>query len=194
MRAPPFISNQATTDKDWVGIDNRSAGRAAVTLLGRFIRADRGRVLAIAETMQSRDSLERRHGFDEVLNGLFPHLSALPSLETYGSEDRARRVIPAAIARNPDIVGVYVLSSEARSPLSILESAPPGGPVVAIAHERTPYSEAALANGALDALIAQDPGHLVRSAIRKLRAMSDSFHTLESQEKIRIEILIPTNL
>ncbi|WP_168771176.1 LacI family DNA-binding transcriptional regulator [Palleronia sediminis] len=194
IRALPFVSNQAIPDADWVGIDDRAAGRTAATLIGRFNDAERGRVLVVSESMQSRDSLERRHGFDEVLARDFPHLVALPSLETYGSEARASAIIPRAVACNPDIVAIYILSSEARVPLSIAKRMNLSGSPVTIAHERTPITEAALADGTLSAVIAQDPGHLVRSAIRKLRAMADRVHTVQSQERIRIEILLATNL
>lgn len=190
----PFISDLALEETDWVGIDNLAAGRTAATLLGRFAGPRRGKVLIVAESMQSRDSLERRLGFDEVLNARFPHLAALPSLETYSAPDRAAQIIRAALARNPDVVGAYILSSEARVPLGILTEAEVSQRIVSIAHERTPFTEKALRDGTLDAVITQDPGHLVRSATRKLRALSDNRDTLESQEKIRIEILLPTNL
>ena len=108
--------------------------------------------------------------------------------------ERASRIIPAAIERNRDVVGVYVMTSEARVPGEILarSSLPPE--VVSIGHERTPFTTDALRSGMFDAVITQDPGHLVRSAIRRLRALSDNVNTLESQEKIRIEVLLSTNL
>ncbi|MEO1191491.1 MAG: LacI family DNA-binding transcriptional regulator [Pseudomonadota bacterium] len=194
VKALPFISNQGLASADWVGIDNRAAGRTAALLLGRFIHPRRGKILVVAESMQSRDSLDRRQGFDSILNARFPGLTALPSLETYGMPERAHRIIATGLARNPDVCGAYILSSEARIPLARLAEAQLAQPVVAIAHERTPFTEAALRDETLDALITQDPGHLVRSAIRKLRALADNRSTLESQERIRIEVLLPTNL
>ncbi|WP_246107247.1 LacI family DNA-binding transcriptional regulator [Puniceibacterium confluentis] len=194
LRALPFISNQALSENHCVGIDNRSAGRTAATLMGRFIRAQKGQILVIAESMRSRDSIERRYGFDEVINARFPHLTPLPSLETYGSAARTRQVLQAAVARNPDVVGAYILSSEARIPLDVLEDMTFSERLVSVAHERTPCTEASLLSGRLDAVITQDPGHLVRSAIRRLRALCDNRNTLNSQEKIRVEILLPTNL
>ncbi len=65
---------------------------------------------------------------------------------------------------------------------------------VIVAHERTPFTEAGLLTQQIDALITQDPGHLVRSAMRILRARCDRREVLASQEKIRIEILIRENL
>ncbi|WP_417691170.1 LacI family DNA-binding transcriptional regulator [Roseibium sp.] len=195
VRALSFISNQTRTGDNWVGIDNEAAGATAATLLGRFVQGSKGNVLVVSETMKSRDSLERRHGFDRVLNEAFPHLHALPSLETYGSEERAAAILRETVSRQ-DIVATYILSSEARAPLTVLRRLDQGRgrAMVTIAHERTPYTEEALRAGHLDAVIAQDPGHLARSAIRKLRAMTDQRRTLISQEKIRIEVLLATNL
>ena len=65
---------------------------------------------------------------------------------------------------------------------------------VVIAHERTRCTEAGLATGEIDAVIAQNPGHLVRSAIRLLRARSDEREPIASQEQVRIEILIRENI
>jgi hypothetical protein len=62
------------------------------------------------------------------------------------------------------------------------------------AEVRTPFTEAALQSRQIDAIITQDPGHLVRSAIRILRARKDRREILGSQEKIRIEILIKENI
>ena len=190
-----FIAGQITSDHDdFVGIDNHAAGATAGRLMGRFSDRAPGKVLVIAETMHARDSLERRLGFDELVNADYPHLSVLPSLETYGDRERTERVIRTSFASHGNIAGVYILSSEARLPLEIVLGATTSGRPVVIAHERTPFTEAALQSRQIDALITQDPGHLVRSAIRILRARKDRREILSSQEKIRIEILINENI
>lgn len=192
--ALPFVSNQTMMGAGWVGIDNRAAGATAGVLLGQFTGRCEGSVLVISESMQSRDSLERRLGFDEEINANFPHLHALPSLETYGNEDRARQIIASSLETNTDVVGIYVMASEARIPLSIVADLGCDPSVVKIAHERTPFTETALREGRLDGVIAQDAGHLVRSAIRRLKSNVDRRKTLQSQENIRIEILLRTNI
>lgn len=193
VRALPFISNQSIPDDNWVGIENEAAGATAATLLGRFLGGVRGNVLIVAETIKSRDSLERRHGFDRVINAQFPKLHALPTLETYGSTERAEAIIRETVRRQ-EIAAAYILSSEARVPLTVLRELDLPQSIVTVAHERTPYTEEALRSGDLDAVISQDAGHLARSAIRKLKAMTDRRTTLLSQEKIRIEILLAANL
>lgn len=190
-----FIAGQLTSaHDDFVGIDNHAAGATAGRLMGRFSHRAAGKILVIAETMYARDSLERRLGFDAVINADFPFLTVLPSLETYGDPERIARIISGSFANHPDIIGVYILSSEARLPLeSVTRMVTTDKPVV-IAHERTTFTEAALLAGQVDALITQDPGHLVRSAIRVLRARVDGREVIASQEKIRIEILMKDNL
>lgn len=193
VAALPFISNQTTMDENWVGINNRAAGATAALLLGRFVGQRTGSIMVVAESMQSRDSLERRLGFDQEISTSFPHLRALPSLETYGMEERAQDIIAGTLRNNPDTVGIYIMASEARAPLSIVDELAVDPSVIKIAHERTPFTEDALRCRKLDGVIAQDAGHLVRSAIRRLKGMIDQRETLGSQEKIRVEILLRTN-
>lgn len=193
VAALPFVSNQTMMDEDWVGVDNRAAGATAALLLGQFAGKRSGSVLVISESMQSRDSLERRLGFDHEINDNFPYLRALPSLETYGNEDRARQIIANSLHTNADVVGIYFMASEARIPLSIVAELQRDPHIIKIAHERTPFTETALRERTLDGVIAQDAGHLVRSAIRRLKGIVDRRKTLQSQENIRIEILLRTN-
>lgn len=188
----PFISNQQ--EDGFVGIDNRAAGATAGRLMGRFLGNVQGSIVALAETMHSRDSLERRLGFDTVINRNYPNLRILPTLETHGEPGRTRHVLRNALAAQTEIVGLYLMGAEARIPIEVARSLGATGGRITIAHERTPSTEAALRRGDIAAVIHQDPGHLVRSAIRILRAKCDNRTTLASQERIRIEILLAENL
>ena len=116
VAALAFVSNQAIMDADWVGVDNRAAGATAALLLAQFAGQQAGSILVITESMQSRDSLERRLGFDQEINDHFPHLRVLPTLETYGDEARASQTIARSLATNTDVIGIYVMASEARIP------------------------------------------------------------------------------
>jgi LacI family transcriptional regulator, galactose operon repressor len=179
---------------DFVGVDNNSAGATAGRLLGRFLGERHGKILVVSETMNSLDSVERRLGFDRIMTSDYPNLTVLPSLETHGDPERTRAVIHNSYRNHSDIVGAYLLTSEARLALdAIRQSSDPLCQVI-MAHERTNYTEEMLQIGVLDAVIAQNPGHLVRSAIRVLKARSDGREPLASQEQVRIEILIKENL
>ena len=63
-----------------------------------------------------------------------------------------------------------------------------------IAHELTVHTRAALQDGVIDAVLNQDAGHEVRSAIRILKAKADGLAVVEAQERIRIDIFLRDNL
>lgn len=179
---------------DFVGIDNYAAGATAARLVGRFCQRGSGSVMVIAETMRSQDSIERRLGFDNVINEAFPDLIVLPSLETHADPERTMRIVGRTLEHNRDVVALYVLSSEARVPLTCAAEFVSLDEIVVIAHERTPFGVAALTSGEIDALIAQNPGHAVRSAVRLLRARTDNREAVRAQDQLRIEILLKDNL
>lgn len=190
-----FISNQQEEEgRSFVGIDNQAAGATAGRLMSRFLCRTTGAVLVLTETLQSRDSLERRLGFDAIMNHVCPSIRVLPTFETYGDVERTARVLANARAANDDIVGLYLMGPEARLAIAASRKLFTPSDVVTIAHERTRSTEGALQDGVIDAVISQDPGHLVRSAVRTLRAQCEGRPTLRSQERIRIEILLAENL
>lgn len=195
IRTIPFLSGRRDAEgESFVGADNFAAGATAGRILGSFLRGCRGSVMVIAETMRSLDSIERRLGFDAVMNEYFPALAILPSLETRGDRDRAKAVIGETLRHRGDVVGVYVVGSEARIPVSTIAAARSLERITLVAHERTPFTERALMRGEIDAVIAQDPGHAVRSATRILRAQLQNVEPIAAQERIRNEILLKENL
>ena len=195
IKVVQFLSGQPIAQEyDFVGTNNYASGATAGSLMRRFLQSGSGKIVVVAETMQSLSSIERRLGFDNVMSNNFPNVTILPSLETYGDDARAQKIIDNVFRNNPDVVGFYVISSEARIPIEIIAQYPETKQVVRIAHERTPFTENALKLDELDAVIAQNPGHVVRSALRILRARCDNREPLASQENIRIEIFLKENL
>ncbi|RVM29747.1 LacI family transcriptional regulator, partial [Sinorhizobium meliloti] len=53
---------------------------------------------------------------------------------------------------------------------------------------------AGLLSGTIDALLNQNAGHEVRSAIRVLKAKADGLPVIAAQERIRIDIFLKDNL
>ncbi|MBT8436434.1 MAG: substrate-binding domain-containing protein, partial [Gammaproteobacteria bacterium] len=195
IKVVQFLSGQEKLDNlDFVGADNFAAGATAGRIISRFLGQNSGKVMVIADTMQSLSNIQRRLGFDRVLNTRFPTLIALPSLETHGDEARAKRIISRQLQHESDVVAVYVISSEARAPIMQISNCRDLRSLVIVAHERTPFTEEALIDEEIDAVVAQNPGHAVRSALRILRARCDNRDIIAGQEKIRVEVLLKDNL
>jgi LacI family transcriptional regulator len=178
----------------FAGINNIAAGRTAGLLMGRFLGQRSGSIAVVAGSMIARDHVERRKGFDDVLRTDFPALRVLPSLEARDDPDTVARLMTRLIGTTPDLCGVYSLGSGNRGLLAALDASVLSQRATIIAHELTPLHRAALTDRRIDAVINQDVGHLVRSALRVLRAKVDGIGIVESQERIRIDIFLRENL
>lgn len=176
----------------FIGIDNISAGKTAAKLMGCFTHAESGSILVLTGSRLARDHLERRHGFDAVIAEQFPHLRVLPSIEARDDQELAEKVLPTAFSAWPDIRGIY---SSAASNVGLIQFLNlRSDELMVIAHELTPLSRSALQRGIFNALISQDTGHIVRSAVRLMRSTVDAVPFNAMQERIRIEIFLKENL
>lgn len=190
-----LISDLPNSGRDhFVGIDSIAAGRTAGVLMGRFLGGRAGKVLVLGSSMQARDSVERRLGFDQVLAEEFPKIDALPSIEGHDDLETIERVVSSALDTFPDVTGIYSLGSGNRVLTRILEDRGIAKDLVVVAHELTPHTRSALIGGSVDAVITQKVGHVVRSALRVLRAKSDGLEIVPSQERIHIDIVLKENL
>ena len=195
IKVVQFLSGQEKHEElDFVGVDNFAAGATAARLIGRFLHQEDGKIMVISDTMQSRASIERRLGFDRLINSEFSRFAVLPSLETYGDKERTKRIVTRQFERHNDIVALYVISPEARVPLKKVAASTDLENLVTIVHERTPFSEAALLRGEIDAIIGQDPVNAVRNSVKILRARSDNRAPNVGQDKLRIDIVLKDNL
>lgn len=178
----------------YVGIDNVAAGRTAGSLIGRFLGGRQGKVVVVAGSMLVRDHVERRMGFDQVISTEFPHLSTPFTLEGRDDREATREALQHCLARENDIVGVYNLGAGNEGIIDVLSTMPFGKRPIVVAHEVNDHTRAGLQAGLIHAVINQDAGHEVRSAIRVLRSLIARSPLVESQETIRIEIYLKDNL
>ncbi len=190
-----LISDLPNTTRDhFVGINNVAAGETAGVLMGRFLRDLSGAVLVLASSMQLRESVERRLGFDSVMVDRFPEIEVLPSIEWRDDSTKIAQSIATVFAARPDIIGVYSLGSGNRLLSDAISTFQPNNELTVVAHELTSHTRAALRDGTIDVVITQNVGHVVRSALRVLRANSDGTGIITSQERIRIDVVLKENL
>lgn len=178
----------------YAGIDNMAAGRTAGSLLGRFLAGGPATVAVVAGSMLVRDHRERFEGFQAVMAAEFPQIAVLPVIEGRDDPVLVEHSLADLFAAQPDLAGLYSLGAGNRGLVRALEAAHlPARPAV-IAHELTETTRAALLSGRIDAVLNQDAGHEVRSAIRLLKAKADGLPVLSAQERIRLDIFLRDNL
>lgn len=183
-----------STRAHYAGVDNIAAGRTAGSLLGRFLAGRSGEVAVLAGSMLVRDHRERLEGFSAVIAEQFSGLRLLPVLEGRDDPERAEALVADMLSCHPEVIGVYSLGAGNRGLVRALKAHDAGERLTVVAHELTASARAALQDGVIDAVLNQDAGHEVRSAIRVLKAMADAQPVIAAQERIRIDIFLKDNL
>ncbi|MGB3875050.1 MAG: LacI family DNA-binding transcriptional regulator [Shinella zoogloeoides] len=189
-----LVSDLAASGRDhFVGVDNIAAGRTAGSLMGRFLGGRPGPVAVLAGSMRVRDHGERLEGFLAAMSAMPEARAILPVLEGQDDPELSFSLIADCLANVPDLAGIYSLGAGNRGLLAALAESGRSDLCV-IVHELTGETRAALESGVVDAVLNQDAGHEVRSAIRVLRAKADGLPVNAAQERIRLDIFIKDNL
>ena len=183
----------------YVGIDNIAAGRTAGSLVGRFLGPPRagesgGSVGIVTGSGSLRDHAERRFGFGQVLVEEYPHLTRLIPLEGRDDPDRNRDLVRRMLADTPDLVAIYNTGEGSVGIAEALAEAGLARRILCVGHELTPATRRMLLDGTFAALVAQDPGHEVRSMARVLHALVTGQEIVAAQEHIRVQVILRDNL
>ncbi|TCL69581.1 LacI family DNA-binding transcriptional regulator [Rhizobium sp. BK251] len=178
----------------YAGVDNIAAGRTAAHLLGRFLGAKEGEVAVLAGSMLVRDHRERLEGFAALMAEQFPQFSLLPVVEGRDDPELVNVLINATLSKNPRVIGIYSLGAGNRGLIKSLKESRPQRDLTVVAHELTAHTRSALKDGLIDAILNQDAGHEVRSAIRVMKAKADGLAIIPAQERIRLDIFLKDNL
>ncbi|ASP36053.1 MULTISPECIES: LacI family DNA-binding transcriptional regulator [Stappiaceae] len=190
-----LVSDHPSSSRQhFVGIDNLAAGRTAGRLLGRFLPKSPGKIGLIAGSLGLRDHADRYTGLRQVLEADFPHLTLLKVREGRDDNSRNEDLVKKLLEEHPDLAGLYNIGAGNRGTIAALSASGRAGEIVFVGHELTPYTHEALRLGVLDAVIAQDPGHEIRSAVRVLKALCDNAPIIEGQERIGIDVFLKDNL
>nr|WP_313709264.1 LacI family DNA-binding transcriptional regulator [Brucella intermedia] len=182
-----------STRTHYVGVDNGAAGRTAARLLGLFANGTEGALAVVAGSLKVRDHQERFEGFTDAMKADFPGREILPVLEGFDEGSRVEKLVAELLDERSDIAGIYSLGAGNSGLVKALARHNANRPLV-IAHERDSVTSKALTDGIIHAVLAQDAGHEIRSAIRVLKASADRLAIVPGQEHIRIEIFLKDNL
>jgi LacI family transcriptional regulator len=178
----------------FVGIDNSSAGRTAATLMGRYCGGRSGQVGIIAGSLGLRDHAERHFGFTQVMQQEHKNLKVLPVCEGYDNAAQNQRLVSDMLDATPDLAGLYNIGGGPEGILAAFGASKRKTKTVFITHEVNAVTRKGLMDGVIDAVIAQDPGHEIRSAMRVLMAKCDRVPIIAAMERISIDIFVRDNL
>jgi LacI family transcriptional regulator len=165
----------------YIGIDNRAAGRLAGYILGRFLGADERRKVALfAGSLSYRGHEEREMGFRHIVKEEFPNLEVVELREMRDDEETAFSEASQLLDRHRDLAGVYNVGAGNEGIARALKANPMTRRIVYVAHELTAHNRARLLDGALDAVIDQNPRVEAREALniltQSVRGLQYEYH------------------
>jgi len=141
----------------YVGPDNRQTGRCAGELMGRFLGPAGGEVLVVLGLHGMVGHAEREAGFRAILRERFTSCTVMATLESREDRERAGIVVRDFLRRNPRTAGIYNISAGSTAIVSAMRSLSLEPKPVLITHELTTERRQLLLEGAIDAIIDQNP-------------------------------------
>lgn len=158
-----------STRRQFIGIDNRAAGRTAAALMGRFV-PDGAKVGLIAGSLDLRDHSERHEGFREICRSEYPRLRLIGPEEGFDEAGMTGACVSSLVAEHPDLAGLYSMGAGNSGLIEALHVTGRAGHMRIVAHELTAATRAALKDGAIDVVLDQNPVGEIQAALAAARA------------------------
>ncbi|WP_202456077.1 LacI family DNA-binding transcriptional regulator [Frigidibacter albus] len=166
--------------QSYIGIDNVIAGRTAGRLMRLTHLGRTGKVQPILGTLGVRDHRDRLQGATEVIAAAGSGLQILPPIEVQDRPEIMLGRLSDILQGDPGITGIYSIGGGNRGLIELLDRITGPRPV-AVLHELTPHSRAALERGVIDAVIDQKPAEEISRAIDAMRAIADDMPAPDSR-------------
>ena len=157
-----------TPRSDYVGVDNRIAGRTAARIMGMTCGYREGEVAVFLGSHEFHGHREREAGFCEVIKQLYPNLTLLPAVETGENSARSRKTMERLLDRHDQLSGVYCIGAGRQGIVEALRGARGRTRPFAVMHDLTKSSTAWLTDGLIDAVIDQNARMVGEQAIIRL--------------------------
>ncbi len=157
-----------STRADYVGIDNRAAGRTVGFLMGRMLPIDRRSVSVLLGSRQYRGHEEREAGFRSYFLECHPDIEIGATLEVADDSEKSYQAAAALFARRPELGGVYCAGGGRTGVLrAVKETFSDNRPLV-ICHDLTDTTRDALVLGNLDIVIDQNARLMAEQSVLHL--------------------------
>ena len=173
----------------YVGLDNRAAGRTGGFLMVRFCRSS-GKLAIVWGGQLYRSHEERESGFRSVVRGERPDLECLELITGNDNPVATRSGVSAAIARHPDLVGIYCVGGGIAGAAKAIEEAGMAQSLVMIGHNCNADTKPYLLSGTIQAVVHQDIARIAETTVRCLSTRT----SLPVNTGIPIEIVTRENL
>jgi ribose transport system substrate-binding protein len=152
----------------YIATDNLEGGRIAARKLAELI-GGKGNVGIVMHAPGSRSTMDREQGFKETIAKEFPNIRIVAT--QYGLSDRAKARAAAEniLTAHPNIAGLFASAEPSSVGTALaIKARELSGKVVLVAFDASDAMIDDLRNGAIDALVVQDPQRMGYEAVHTL--------------------------
>ncbi len=132
----------------YVGLDNWKLGRTAAWAFAHLCLTP-GRIGMLVGNPRFRNQEISEASFRSCFREFAPDFTLLEPLSAFESAAVAQDITEALLARNPDMVGLYVNGGGVTGAIAALHSTGRAGKLVVIGHDPTTVTRAALLDGSI---------------------------------------------
>lgn len=153
-----FVTDiRGITGINYIGPDNRQAGRVAGDLMGRLIGHEGGDVIVVAGMLSMIGHEEREMGFRAVLLERYPACKICSVMESRENAELAGQLVYEVLSTNKNVRGIYNASAGARPVVNAIKALGLSDQIIFITHELTDERRTLLQSGLIDVIIDQNP-------------------------------------
>ncbi|NBH07674.1 ABC transporter substrate-binding protein [Amycolatopsis sp. SID8362] len=150
-----------------ISSDNAAGGKLAAQTMAKLAAGKPGSVLVLDTIAGTSTTAARAKGFEDELKNT-PNLKSIGVQFTQNEPDQAASKVTAALAANPDLIGVFATNlNTGEGAATGLRNAGKVGAVNLIGFDASPSEVEGLKNGQYQALIAQDPASIGTQGVQQ---------------------------
>ena len=166
-----LVSDLAPEARDFhVGIDNRSAGRAAAWLIGRTLGESAAPVGVVVGDFAFRCHEDREIGFRTGLRALFPQIAVVSEAQGEDNAELTRAAVARLLKSQPALRAIYNVGGGNMGVAQACQEAGLDRRLLIVGHEVNAVTAPLLGSGAMDFAIASDPTLLLQRALARFAA------------------------
>lgn len=160
-----LVTPMKEMEDDYIGIDNRAAGRMAGLMMSGMQRKP-GAVVVLCHSQHYGVHRNRVRGFSEFMEKpASSHLDFRTITFTQDNDLEAARIVAGLLNSTPDLVGLYSTGGDYGPLCDVLRRNRRAAEICFIGHELTEQTAAALRDGMMAAVIDQAPEAQARRAL-----------------------------
>ncbi|RVH47627.1 LacI family DNA-binding transcriptional regulator [Sinorhizobium meliloti] len=169
LRVVTIASDLPSTPRaNYVGIDNRIAGRTAGLLMGAMLRRVPATIGLFLGSRRYRGHDEREAGFRSVLAERFPGVVIAEVLEIEDDSQRGYKSATSLLSRFPDLGGIYIAGGGRSGVIAAITEAGHAQRPLVFCHDLTDQTRESLLDDGIDIVIDQNARLMAEQATIQL--------------------------